>query len=177
MHEAFLFTTWPLSHHFPAALAEWGWLSAPCLQLPRCWQKPFGVHLDVMVYKAISAGFILLKSNDCFACQSIPCPGSSATSRLKAEGKRQEHADPVPIPVSGDDTRHNSTRFIYKNCTAVYSTQEPGFVVPHLVVQGVVPATKLTTITHRPGRSAQTSKPPSLQPRAHSLGWLLSFLS
>lgn len=79
-----------------------------------------------------------------------------------------------------DDTRQNSTRLIHKNCTAVYSAQEPGFEVPHLVVQGLAPGIKLTTNTqsfgeHKPGRLAQTSEPPSLQPRStHSLGWLSS---
>lgn len=79
----------------------------------------------------------------------------------------------------GDNTRQSPTRLIHKNCTAVYSAQEPGFEVPHLVVQGLASTSKLTTITrsfreHRPGHLAQTSEAPSLQPRIHSLGWLPS---
>lgn len=42
-----------------------------------------------------------------------------------AEGNKQQHADPLPIPVSGEQTRQNST----ETYTIVCSAQEPGFKV------------------------------------------------
>lgn len=84
----------------------------------------------------------------------------------------------LSLPLcQGDDTRQSSTRFNHKNCTAVCSAQEPGFEVPHLVLQGLAPGAKLAAIAlsfreHRPGHLAQTSEPPSLRPRTHSLAGL-----
>lgn len=147
--------------------------------------KPLDGHLNVMIHKSGWVEVILLKSNGCFDCQSTLCPESPATSQLKMAGNSRLA---LSLPVSNDKTRQNSTEIHSfnkkkKKLTAVYSAQEPGFKLSHLVVQDLVPATMLTTITQSFREHSQIiqhrlrSLPPccdhDLQPKTHSPGWLL----